>query len=177
MNLEKKYILDACCASRMFWFNPKHENVLYVDKRIVEDKTIYKSEDGKIERKLTVDPDIIADFCNLPFEDNQFYHIVFDPPHLFQIGENSWMAQKYGKLPSDWKTLIHDGFNECWRVLKPFGTLIFKWNETQIPTKEVIKTIGREPLYGHKSGKMSKTHWMAFMKLPEETILKEEKHD
>lgn len=23
-----------------------------------------------------------------------------------------------------------------------------------------------EPLYGHKSGKLSKTHWMAFVKLP-----------
>jgi len=26
--------------------------------------------------------------------------------------------------------------------------------------------IGVHPLYGHKSGRLSKTHWMAFVKLP-----------
>lgn len=50
------------------------------------------------------------------------------------------------------------------RVLKPFGTLIFKWNETEIATKEIIKVIECEPLYGCRSGKQSKTHWMAFIK-------------
>ena len=50
------------------------------------------------------------------------------------------------------------------RVLKPHGTLIFKWNETQISTKEIIETIGQEPLFGHKSGKSMKTNWLVFMK-------------
>ena len=42
----------------------------------------------------------------------------FDPPHLKTLGENSWMAKKYGKLPDDWKSIIHEGFKECMRVLK-----------------------------------------------------------
>ena len=50
------------------------------------------------------------------------------------------------------------------RVLKPYGTLIFKWNETQIPVKDVITAIGHKPLYGNRSGKQGKTHWMAFVK-------------
>lgn len=49
---------------------------------------------------------------------------------------------------------------------KTNGTLIFKWNETQIPVREVIDCIEVLPLYGHKSGRLSKTHWMAFVKLP-----------
>ena len=77
------------------------------------------------------------------------------------------MAKKNGKLPKDWRPLIHDGFHECWRVLKTYGTLIFKWNETQIPTKDVISAIDMTPDYGHKSGRLSKTQWMAFVKVPE----------
>lgn len=100
-----------------------------------------------------------------PFPDESFWHVVFDPPHLNDVGDNAWMAKKYGKLPKDWKPLVRDGFRECWRVLKTNGTLIFKWNETQIPVKDVIKCIGVSPLYGHKSGRLSKTHWMAFVKL------------
>lgn len=30
--MEKK-ILDACCGSRMFWFDKKNPNVLFMDKR------------------------------------------------------------------------------------------------------------------------------------------------
>jgi len=101
----------------------------------------------------------------LPFKDESFYHIVFDPPHLKQSGESSWLIKKYGKLPEDWKPYLKDGFDECWRVLKTNGTLIFKWNEDQILVSEIIKTIGRKPLYGHKSGRRSKTHWLAFMKI------------
>lgn len=81
---------------------------------------------------------------------------------------NAWLAKKYGKLPKDWKSLIHDGFHECWRVLKQNGTLIFKWNEHEIPVREVIDAIGEHPLYGHRSGRASKTHWMAFVKLAKE---------
>lgn len=67
--------------------------------------------------------------------------VVFDPPHLKTLGETSWMAKKYGKLPKDWQSLIHDGFTECMRVLKPNGTLVFKWNESEIKTVDVLSVI------------------------------------
>ena len=35
--------------------------------------------------------------------------------------------------------MIRQGFKECFRVLKPNGTLIFKWNEVQFPVKDVLK--------------------------------------
>lgn len=28
-----KIILDACCGSRMFWFNKKHPNAIFADIR------------------------------------------------------------------------------------------------------------------------------------------------
>lgn len=123
-----KLILDACCGSRMFWFDKHNPLVLFVDKR---SETLTAKDKDRI-RTIDVKPDVIADFTNLPFEDNSFYMVVFDPPYLKTLGETSWMAKKYGKLPKDWKSLIHDGFAECMRVLKPNGTLIFKWNESEI---------------------------------------------
>ena len=60
--------------------------------------------------------------------------------------------------------MIHDGFRECIRVLDDYGVLIFKWSEVQIPLSRILDVIDAKPLFGHKSGKASKTHWMCFMK-------------
>lgn len=161
-----KPVLDATCGSRMIWFNKNNELAVFVDKRELDCEAIWTSGDGKATRYCSIHPDIIADFTDLPFEDNTFYHVVFDPPHLIQGGDNAWMVKKYGKLNKyTWKQVLHDGFSECMRVLKPYGTLIFKWNETQIPVKDVIAAIGARPLYGNRSGKQGKTHWMAFIKV------------
>lgn len=147
-------ILDACCGSRMFWFDKNHPEAVYMDNRQLEDTLC----DG---RSLTINPDLVADFRNIPFEDNSFYLVVFDPPHLIHAGDESWLAKKYGKLDELWPEDIRQGFAECMRVLKPNGTLIFKWNEDQIPLSEVLDAIGYEPLIGNKR---SKTHWLVFMK-------------
>lgn len=132
-----KLILDACCGSRMFWFDKYNPLALFVDKR---SETLTAKDRGKT-RIIEIKPDVIADFTNLPFEDNSFYMVVFDPPHLKTLGATSWMAKKYGKLPKDWQSLIHDGFTECMRVLKPYGTLVFKWNESEIKTVDVLSVI------------------------------------
>ena len=60
---------------------------------------------------------------------------------------------------------IKQGFDECMRVLDINGVLIFKWNETRIPVSRILEIIGVRPLFGHKSGKASRTHWMCFMKM------------
>lgn len=105
-----KPILDSCCGSRMFWKNRHNPNVLYVDNRILKCKAIWKSRDGKSVRYCTVEPDIVADFTALPFAYESFVHVVFDPPHLVNIGERSWMANKYGKLDRyEWPKTIRRG--------------------------------------------------------------------
>lgn len=155
--ITNKLILDACCGSRMFWFDKSNPDVLFADIR----NESHILCDG---RKLDIKPDIIMDFRQMPFGDNQFKMVVFDPPHLKSLGNESWMKKKYGMLSDDWKNDIKKGFDECFRVLEPNGTLIFKWNANQIPVSEILKAIDRQPLFGHKSGKQQNTHWMAFMK-------------
>ena len=131
------------------------------------DTRIWKSAKNDSTRTLSVEPDLMADFTNMPFKDDTFSLVVFDPPHLLHVGDNAWMKKKYGKLPADWQPLIHDGFWECMRVLKPHGALIFKWSELDVTTRQIIDAIGVEPLFGHRSGKKMGTHWMCFMKLEE----------
>ncbi len=63
--------------------------------------------------------------------------------------------------------MLYDGFVECMRVLKTDGVLIFKWAESDIPAEKVWKAIGEKPLFGHHSGKRSKTFWACFMKFGE----------
>lgn len=158
-----KKTLDACCGTRMFWFDRSDDRAVFVDKRreICELPDI--SSRGGV-RTLVVDPDIQADFTALPFEDGAFAMVVFDPPHLVRSGKNSWLAKKYGKLEGDWRNEIRLGFTECFRVLKHEGTLIFKWNEYQVPIKDVLSLTKEKPLFGNRSGKASKTHWIVFMK-------------
>ena len=138
--MKDKKILDVCCGSRMFWFDKNNKNTIYMDNRELEDILC----DG---RKLEIKPDVVADFRNIPFKDNSFYLVVFDPPHLLKVGETSYMAKKYGKLSDNWKEDIKQGFDECMRVLKPNGILIFKWNEQQIKLKDILNNINYKPLF------------------------------
>ena len=152
-----KLILDACCGSRMFWFDKNHPSVIYADQR-KEDHTLC---DG---RTLEISPDVQIDFRDMPFNDGQFKLVVFDPPHLVKAGPQSWLALKYGKLNQDWREDIRKGFIECFRVLATDGVLIFKWNETQIKVSEILALTDQKPLFGHISGKRANTHWITFMK-------------
>lgn len=100
---------------------------------------------------------------NIP--DNTFWHVVFDPPHFHKgAGATGRIAFDFGLLPDNWRDMLRDGFTECFRVLKPHGTLIFKWCEAEIPLREVLALTREKPLYGHRSGKKAQTHWIAFMK-------------
>ena len=149
-----KKILDACCGSKMFWFQKDRADTVYMDIRKYEDILC----DG---RKLEIKPDVIGDFRNIPFQDNSFKLVVFDPPHLVKGGAKSWLIKKYGKLDDNWPEDIKQGFNECMRVLEPFGILIFKWCEEQVKLSEILKNIEYKPLFGNKR---AKTHWLVFMK-------------
>lgn len=149
-----KLILDATCGSRMIWFDKNHPDTLYMDNRQLESILC----DG---RTLNIHPDVVADFRDMPFEDESFHLVVFDPPHLLRAGKDSWLAQKYGLLPDEWQGMIRDGFLECMRVLKSNGVLVFKWSEDQVKLNELLKVIPQRPLFGNRR---SKTHWLVFMK-------------
>lgn len=149
-------VLDACRGSKMFWFNKHHPDAIYLDcrKETIEFQGFHSE----------VDPDVLADFTNLPFPNNTFNLVVFDPPHLTWAGPKSWLRAKYGVLEDNWPDMIRDGFKECFRVLKPGGALIFKWSEVQIPLKKVLACTDHKPLFGNHKPQQSKTHWICFMK-------------
>ena len=152
-----KKVLDVCCGSRMFWFDHENKDVIYGDQRIHTETLC----DGRL---LEIKPDLQLDFRDLPFKNDYFRVVVFDPPHLKIAGPKSWQAAKYGKLSSTWQNDLRQGFSECFRVLAKNGVLIFKWNETQIPTREILALTSQKPLVGHISGKRSSTHWITFLK-------------
>ena len=159
----QKKIIDVTCGAKTMWFDKAEKHTVYCDKRRAEYDSDYRSQ-----KHISIDPDIQCDFTDLPFPDDSFQLVVFDPPHVETLKESSWIAKKYGVLPDDWKQVIHDGFAECWRVCKPDGVIIFKWSDISISTRDVIDAIGHEPLFGHRSGKKMNTHWMSFMKFAEE---------
>ena len=149
----------------MFYYDKNDPRVLFQDIRVVEDTTLC---DG---RHFSVKPDVIADFTSMPYDNGTFNMVVFDPPHLKYTGSKkvakNWQMVKYGYLPAhDWKNIIRKGFSECFRVLRPNGFLIFKWNETDIKVSEILALTEQKPIFGHISGKRSNTHWICFMKAP-----------
>ncbi|TLD83932.1 SAM-dependent methyltransferase [Helicobacter sp. MIT 11-5569] len=134
-----KNILDVCCGFKQFYADKNNPNVLFCDLR------------------AEVNPNLILDFTNkLPFEDESFYLVIFDPPHIApnRGSEKSIMVQNMGSLAK--------GFNECMRVLKPNGTLIFKWSEAHISLKSILECFDKEPLLMQKSSRTS--HFCVFYK-------------
>jgi len=155
-------VLDATCGSKTMWFDKNDKRCLYIDNRKGEYPVTRYSRPNT--GPTTVAPDKVIDFTDMPFPDGVFHHIVFDPPHLSKLGDTSTFAKVYGKLLPDWRDMLKQGFSECFRVLRCGGTLIFKWCEFEIPLSEVLKLTTEKPLYGHRTGRREKTHWLAFLK-------------
>lgn len=156
-------ILDVCCGGKMFYFDKQDSRVLFQDIREFETTLC----DG---REFSIKPDVVGDFTNMAFPDNTFSMVVFDPPHLRWWGKDpdktptGYQQIKYGTLREDWRDTLSKGFAECFRVLRPGGFLIFKWNEHDIKVSTILKLTEHKPIFGHKSGKQAKTHWICFIK-------------
>ena len=153
----KQRALDVCCGGRMFYYDHDDPRVVFCDNRVVETMLC----DG---RSFTVQPDVLADFRALPFLDESAPLVIFDPPHLRKAGKGSWLAEKCGVLPAEgWKEYLADGFKECWRVLAPGGTLIFKWSEDQIKESQIRDIYPAKPLFGNRA-RNSKSIFIVFFK-------------
>lgn len=163
--MNKKFILDACCGGRMFWFDKNNPLVLFQDIRRKEKGFIH------LRPSFEVQPNVLMDFRRMSHADKSFKLVVFDPPHLLAAGENGWQRKKYGILNKEtWKEDLSQGFKECWRVLDDYGTLVFKWNEESIPIREVLDLFPIKPLFGHPTARSGKTKWCVFIKIPNEEI-------
>lgn len=153
-------IIDVCCGGKMWWYNKNRKGVLMMDKRKVKSGSI-PGENWKCE------PNIIGDYTNIPFPDNSFYKVVCDPPHKIKF-DSGIITQKYGFLGKEWKTNLKLMFDECWRILKPGGTLIIKWADVDIPPRKILQCFHkweeRIDVSTHTKKGVNNTYFFSFYK-------------
>lgn len=161
-------ILDATCGGRSIWLpgNKQNENTLYIDQR--EREPGFTGQEG---RTFSVEPDEVQDFRDLPYDDESFSLVVFDPPHLIRKDGmeqlTGYITKSYGALHAEtWQSDLRRGFEELWRVLKPAGTLVFKFADNDVDFRDVIDLAPVDPLFGTTTKKNSKVEnrWFVFHK-------------
>lgn len=149
-------ILDACCGGRHWWWEKDHPLAVYMDKR--------QAPPGSLDHRPNWEcrPDIVGDFRAMPFDDETFNLVLFDPPHIVRDNPHSRTATTYGALSPDGEQRdLRDGFEECWRVLVPGGTLVFKWSGS---VKRVEPHFPAMPIVGTRSPRGGQTRWFVFYK-------------
>jgi len=156
-------ILDATAGSRSIWYQKKHPLVVFMDQRIEE------YQDPRKNRYFVhrVRPMIKGQWENLPFKNEIFDMVIFDPPHLIKDRgkKRIHLEMKYGTLYSDnWKQVIKKATVELFRVLKPNGFFIFKWNEVDKKVDDLLKLFPYQPMFGTITGQKNNTHWITFIK-------------
>jgi len=164
--MSKKSVLDATTGGKHLWHGESKDadRVVFLDRRAVESGTIEQQPNWEVA------PDIQADFRQLPFQDDTFDLICFDPPHRITDGGmeaiSGIIETKYGALRAEtWQADIVAGFTELWRVLRPGGTLTLKWNDATRDTVDILGQLPETPLYGTNTEKnQSETSWWVFHK-------------
>lgn len=163
-----KEILDSTCGGKTIWHpeNKEREDTLFIDKR--REEPGFHGQEG---RTYGVQPDEVEDFRNLPYEDESFNLVVFDPPHVIKEDGmeklSGYVIKKYGALHAEtWQHDLRKGFEELFRVLKPRGTLVFKFADNDIDFNEVLSLAPEPPLFGTMTKKTSKceNRWFVFYK-------------
>lgn len=165
-------ILDATTSNKSMWYQKDNPFTVFMDMR----KGIFSPQTPNMKTATIkkcgvykVFPDIQARWQHLPFKDECFDMIVFDPPHI--SGSSAGISQRYGFLTKTWKYDMSEGLKELFRVLKNEGSFIFKWNEREIQIKEVLNIFPYNPMFGTRTGTSNKTHWIVFIKHRHESQL------
>jgi hypothetical protein len=80
------------------------------------------------------EPDVVADFRALPFADDTFDAVAYDPPYITSGGDKSTICAfkaRYGldtvpRYGRELRELINAGLSEAARVVKPRGFVLMK---------------------------------------------------
>jgi len=126
-------ILDLSAGKRSIWFDRLYKDTVFVDIR------------------PEVHPTVVADTTELPFANEFFDFIVFDPPHVTH-GPGSTMAQYYGAFPAEViRDIVKLSAKEAFRVAKDDSFMAFKWNDHDVKLQRILQLMeGWEPLFGQK---------------------------
>jgi len=166
-------ILDACCGPKEMYHGLHKkftdQEIVYIDIRKGTFTIPYT--EGK---KIHIEPTVQADLKKLPFKDNTFTLILFDPPHGgFTI--DTWMGAKYGGLTaSDYKNMLVWANIEFTRVLVEGGIILAKIQEYEdrefyitgfFHNFKLLLDIKIRSRGTSKSERLF-THWLVFAKKP-----------
>lgn len=150
----------------MWWWDKDHPLAVYMDIRRAERGAV-GALSGRPEWNPSWEcqPDLVGDFRSMPFADNSYNLVVFDPPHVIREKQppEGINGLKYGALVAEtWRDDLRLGFEECWRVLRPGGTLVFKWAGDISKVREFFPAT---PIVGTRAARgESKTYWIIFYK-------------
>lgn len=154
--VEAAEILDACCGGRHWWWDKAHPLALYMDNREALRGTVDHRPNWECR------PDLFGDFRAMPFEDETFQLVLFDPPHEIRRAPGGRIRGTYGELhPDTEQEDLRLGFMECWRVLRRGGTLVFKWSDKLV---RVESHFPATPIVGTRSPRGGQTRWFIFYK-------------
>ena len=163
-------ILDATCGGRSIWLpgNKDREDTLYIDNR--EESPGFAEEGTDYEQYYSVEPESVEDYRDLPYNDESFNLVVFDPPHVVTDGGMEQLSgivqRRYGALRAEtWQSDLEQGFEELWRVLKPGGSMVFKFADNHVDFRDVLELAPTDPLFGTTTKKgNTETRWFVFYK-------------
>ena len=156
-------ILDATCGKKEMWFQKNHPLVTFMDKRY--GKYFYQYPNSPKKEIYDIKPDVVSEWKDAPFPDDYFDLIIFDPPHIIQNSEKGSLPIKYTVLkPGTWNNILKNGIEKLFKILKPEGIFIFKWNECSKDVEDVIKLCPYKPLFGTRTGLNNKNIWLVFLK-------------
>jgi SAM-dependent methyltransferase len=169
-------ILDATCGGRSIWYdgNKDHDDTLYVDSREEPQGFVDEAVPEELRPNnpnYEVAPDAVEDFRDLPYADASFGLVIFDPPHIIRSDGmetlTGVMTKKYGCLHAEtWQDDLRRGFLKLFRVLKPGGTLVFKFSDVDTAYSTVLELAPTDPLFGTTTAKRKdhSTRWFVFYK-------------
>ena len=161
-------VFDAFCSNGSTWIDKEWFNSFTVVKNDIRNGEFLIG--GR--QKIIIEPNTSINMFEFVEEidikyikscsfTNEFDLIYLDPPHSLKT--TGIMNEKYTHLPNDWMKTISNMFANTDRLANQKTTIILKWNENEIPIKEILniaKSNNIYPLFGSKV--RTKTYWIVF---------------